>query len=189
MISDERARADAEWDRLASALAQLGIRYLPADADATPEITGQELLRELVSCGDPRLQDAAVALLLLQPELARVVETDAALDAEPRRRLAVTVVVAASLQREWKFSLDIYAPDRPWIDAPPLAIRLGLPDPAEDFGRAALHAAGDLLREEQEFPFNYEEGWEHAVKCLIRQRARELTRQNPASLGGGRDGP
>ena len=83
------------------------------------------------------------------------------------RLLAVSVLAAAALQRMWKFSLDLYMPGWIEIDATRLARELGMPLPAEDYGRATLNALDALLRTGDSFPTAYRAAWEDVGRHVL----------------------
>jgi len=80
------------------------------------------------------------------------------------------------LRRKWRFVLSIYLPRQPSIDAAPIAARLSVPSPQEGYGRPCLHAAAELLRRGQPFPYNYESSWTAAADHIledVRVQARQ----------------
>jgi len=80
------------------------------------------------------------------------------------------------LRRKWRFVLSIYLPGQPSIDAAPIAARLSVPSPQEGYGRPCLHAAAELLRRGQPFPYNYESSWTAAADHIledVRVQARQ----------------
>jgi hypothetical protein len=97
-------------------------------------------------------------------------------DDPARRLLLVSIVVAAALQNEWGFSLDLYLPEADRIAADQVAAELGLPSPAEDFGRPCLRATSRMLQRNAPFPFNFESGWEDSVHRLLSQLKRSASR-------------
>lgn len=176
-----------DWTELVDRLAANDVRYLLGGSDdreqATQDIDSAGALAvELARAPQARLRDALVALLLRHPEYSDDVEFAARQLAseDPARRLAlVTVVVAAALQREWGFSFDIYLPGRLRINAGDLAGEMKLPPPDGDFGRPCIAAAGELLRQDAAFPFNYEAGWRDVARRLLVQLVREARRSGP----------
>jgi hypothetical protein len=87
--------------------------------------------------------------------------------------LLLSILVAAALQSEWSFALDLYLPSQARIEADHLAAQLGLPSPRQDFGRPCLAAAARLLRNDNLFPVNYQADWESAARRLLSQLAKE----------------
>lgn len=163
-----------ELHDLVNRLASHSIHYFAvyADRHASAPAPLAPLLEDLARVPSSRLRSALVALLLRHPEYASTVQAVAGgipADDSTRRLLLLSVVVAAALQCEWRFTLDLYLPDRPRIDAESSAALLGLPSPWQDFGRPCLAAAGRLLREGEVFPYNYEADWENAARRLMAQ--------------------
>jgi len=170
-----------EWDELVARLAAFDIRYLgdgaaphPTDVAPVPELVCR-LIVDLCHVSDGRLRDVLPAFLVRHPELGSLAQDQAELlpaESSSRQWLEVSVIVAAALQREWAFSLDLYISPNRRIEADTLAERLGLPAPDEDYGRPCLKSAAALLRAGMDFPVDFEEGWEHATELLLRQLAR-----------------
>ncbi len=65
-------RLNHEWDALTSALNDLGVLHVAPSHERRPgaSIVSMELFRQLLESADARLQQAAIVLLLTQPELA-----------------------------------------------------------------------------------------------------------------------
>ena len=134
------------------------------------------LLRDLAQTSNSRLRSALIALLLRHPEQAPTAETVARglPPGDPTARLLLlSTLVAAALQSEWSFSLDLYLPHKTRIEADHLAVEFGLPLPREDYGRACMEEAARLLRKDGVFPVNHEADWENAVHRLLAQLVRE----------------
>lgn len=168
---------DYSSEDLVAALRLCGITYVTGGHETGRPVTAPlPLAMSLAEAPEARLRDALVALLLRHPEYAREV-VDAAYklaSSNPlRRRALLSVLVAAALQQEWRFTLDIYLPGSESIDADGIAKYYGLPSPQEDFGCACLKAIADLQRRDSLFPFNYEEGWRDAARRLFDQLIRE----------------
>lgn len=170
--------SEAGRDDLINRLASHGVRYFAAHDDGHESAPAPltPLIEELARACSSRLRGALVALLLRHPEYASRAEAVAgSLPAgDPTRRLLLlSVAVAAAPQCEWGFTLDLYLPDRPRIDAGSVAEQLDLPPPCQDYGRPCLVAAARLLREGDSFPYNYEADWENAARRLMAQLVRE----------------
>lgn len=174
------ARQERERDAdLISRLASHDIRYFAGDEGLVERPAAlKPLFVDLALASNARLRAALVALLLRHPEYA----PSAAKVARglphgdvARRRLLLSIVVAAALQSEWSFSLDIYLPVGRRIDAEGEALELGLPSPAEDYGRGCLAEASRLEGEDDIFPVNYVADWENAARRLLVQLAREAS--------------
>jgi hypothetical protein len=174
-----------EWRDLVDRLAVHDIHYLNggSEEESTPssytqasDVPVASLVVDLARAPQARLRDALIALLLRHPDYATTAEA-AAEDlaaADPIRQLVlVSIVVAAALQREWGFSLDLYLQDRIRIQADHLRMKLDLPPPNEDFGRPCLYAAAGLLLDGSEFPFAFVRGWRDVVHRLPAQLIRE----------------
>ncbi len=134
------------------------------------------LLRDLVRTSNSRLRSALIALLLRHPEYAPTAETvarDLPAGDPTGWLLLLSTLVAAALQSEWSFSLDLYLPGQKRIDVDHLAVEFRLPLPREDYGRACLGDAAQLLRRDSMFPVNHEADWENAVHRLLAQLVRE----------------
>jgi hypothetical protein len=136
---------DREWDRLAHALNQYGIRHLaPLGGGAAPAQADPEtLFRELAKSPDARLQEAAIPLLLTYPQFATSAQAAiTGLNGALRDRAIRRYVAACALQRMWRTRLELALGPHPLIPVPYLA-ELGLPGLDEDYGRAALRALAD----------------------------------------------
>jgi hypothetical protein len=160
-------------------LAGHGVRYFNESGGA-PESPASlaPLLQDLAYSPNGRLRSALIALLLRHPEYAAEAEefaSDLPEEDPARLLLLLSIVVAAALQCEWSFTLDIYLPDRMAIEAGRLAERLSLPPPTLDYGRPCLKAASHLLSKDEVFPANYKEDWENAARRLMAQLAREAS--------------
>jgi hypothetical protein len=165
-------------DDLINRLAGHDIHYLQRSASKPSSSAAPlaPLLEDLARATAGRLRSSLIALLLRHPEHAPVAEAvarDLTADDPVHGVLLLSVLVAAALQCEWGFSLDLYLPNRVRIQADHLATDLGLPSPHQDFGRPCLAAAARLLREDGEFPVNYEADWENAAHRLLSQLVRE----------------
>jgi hypothetical protein len=129
-----------EWDRLTTALNARGVLHvapLASAADPRP-ISDAELFRDLRSSRDPRLREAAIALLIVRPELAPAAR--AAIDSlvEPdRERATLHYVAASALQRMWRTRLRLNLGDQPLIP-PAFVDEWKLRPLDEDFGRRTL---------------------------------------------------
>ncbi len=134
------------------------------------------LLRDLAQTSNSRLRSALIALLLRHPEYApsaEMVARDCPTGDPTTRLLLLSTLIAAALQSEWSFTLDLYLPHQKRIEADHLAVEFGLPLPREDYGRSCLRDAAQLLRQDCVFPVNHEADWENAVHRLLVQLVRE----------------
>ncbi|MGH2447798.1 MAG: hypothetical protein ACRDFS_04255 [Chloroflexota bacterium] len=173
MVQDELDQK--QWDDLVDRLAAHDIRYFTGGRGhlAPPEVGLLPLALDLLRAPQARLHDALVALFLRHPAAASELAGELDLDEPVQRRVAISIVVAAALQSEWGFSLDIYLPGQPRIEAAALARYLSLPRPVLDYGRPCLRAAQRALLQGARFPFNYRAGWEDAVHRLLSQLIRD----------------
>jgi hypothetical protein len=140
--------AREEWDRLAAALNEYGIRHvspsLRVDGPVALDPTG--LFEALWRSPDARLQEATVPLLITWPDLAGAAHAairrlSSSLADRARRRY----VAASAFQRMWRTRLQMALGARPLI--PPAYVdELGLPSLDDDFGRATLL---ELARQEE----------------------------------------
>jgi hypothetical protein len=174
-----RAESEAnQQDDLIDRLASHDIRYLQGGgrqhiSSAAPLAP---LLTDLARATSSRLRSSLIALLLRHPGHAPAAEAaarDLAAEDSAGRLLLLSIVVAAALQNEWSFSLDLYLPSQVRLEADHLAAHFGLPPPRQDFGRPCLAAAAHLLRKDCLFPVNYEADWENAARRLLSQLAQE----------------
>lgn len=190
MSIDVTAAEDALRDDVVDRLRAHDIRYIgggnawsgrPSLYREARDAPVGPLVLALARSRDPRLRAALVALLLRHPEYAPAAlrEAENAPVAEnaqggvhTARLIAVSVLVAAALQRAWAFSLDLYLPGWSPIAADALARRLGVPSPSEDYGRATLDALDALLVRDDPFPTDYRGAWED-VGCHALDDLRE----------------
>lgn len=170
-------------DDVIDRLAQHGVRYFAGGTghrlDVPPPIAS--LLLDLARSPSARLRAALAALLPRHPEYAPTAEAvalDLPLGDPARETLLLSVVAAAALQAEWGFSLDIYLPSSPRIDAGRLCGELRLPAPKEDFGRPCLQAASARLAANDNFPTDYTGDWRHAARRLLSQLGRDALRDS-----------
>ena len=140
--------AATEWDTLATTLNQWGVLHV---APAHARVTGmprspRDLFTRLALATEPRLRQAAVALLLTHPHLAadaRAAITD--LPGDRREQAMRRYVAAAALQRMARTRIEERLGPLPLI--PPAYLEtLGLPSLDAEFGRATLFA---LAQDEQ----------------------------------------
>lgn len=189
-------RAEKQWDDLVCRLAKYGIHYLMSDgASSTTEPHRPEqgasdsedtelvsLVLNLARARHARLRDALIALFLRHPPAAdagRIAAGDLPTTDPARRLILLSTVVAAALQKEWAFTLDLYLPRQTPIDALDLAAEFGLPSPAQDYGRLCLIAASNVLARDAPFPYDFRAGWEDATRRLLAQ-LRQDTRDGAA---------
>lgn len=156
----ERSGHDpASWDILAAALNARGVRHVaPASRGIRPpRIDDEELYAALFRSPDPRLQEAAIGLLLVRPMSAVDAERAISrLDGALRDRAARRHTTAAALQRLWRTRLvDALGPHV--LIGAVYASELGAPPVDEDFGYRTLAA---VARGEQErYGYNAWDGY------------------------------
>jgi hypothetical protein len=178
-VSDaEAATRDALIDHLhAHDIHYLGGGNGPAASRTADEGSIDMLIPALAHSSDARLRTALVALLVRHPEYAPAALRAEAASEDPRvaRWIAASILAAAALQRAWIFSLNLYLPRWQSIEADALARRLGVPPPADDYGRATLLALDRLLAGDQSMPPDYYGAWEdvgrHAIADLREEAA------------------
>jgi hypothetical protein len=134
-----------EWDRLATALNRRGVLHVaPARARRAGVPTSDRALFErLFRSADPRLQQAAVVLLLTHPESAPEARAAiAALEGAVKDRAMRRYVAAAALQRMARTRIASHLGNQPPI-SPAYLAELGVPPLDTEFGRAALLAVAE----------------------------------------------
>jgi hypothetical protein len=127
-------------DRLVAALRDRGVDYLmPEDAAGAP-VGDEALIASLAANEDPRLRQALIALLMLEPHLAEYVPAIMEqLDEPARIELIAHYMAAVYSQSMWRIRLDNYLPPTP--DLPDFySEQLQLPSPDDEYGKAGLYA-------------------------------------------------
>ena len=143
------AADDAEWDRLTTALNRWGVLHVAPGRPrrASVPMTAVELFARLLRSPEPRLQQAAVVLLLTHPHLAA--DAQAAinrLDGVSRDRAMRRYVAAAALQRMARTRIAARLGPQPLL--PPAYLdALGLPSLDAEFGRETLLVLADQERD------------------------------------------
>src|SRR5262249_47469492 len=129
----------AEWDVLAAALNDCGVRHVaPGRWPRGPLPRGRDLIRRLLRAEEVRLQEALIPLLLTHPGLADDARREIdALEGEARDRARDLYVAAAALQQLGRDRIELSLGPKPPI---PDAYRaeLGLPSLEVDFGERTL---------------------------------------------------
>lgn len=163
---------------LIAALRQRGVDYLMSDSSTDEQVSDAELLASLAAHEDARLRSALIALFLLQPALAQLVQPVlAALAPEAQAELTARYMAAVYLQVFWRTRLAIYgleAERLPDLFSAPL----GLPAPEEMYGKPGLHALADWHQQQRPVAYNrrveYELVVEHLIASLkLRAHAKE----------------
>jgi hypothetical protein len=111
------------------------------------------------------LHEAAIALLLVRPDLASAAANAFHdLDGAPLRRAQYAYAAAGALQRKWRLRLRIALGPQPALPTAPIA-HLGLPDVEGEFGEPALREIS--RREEEEFGYDAWATYETAMDVLL----------------------
>lgn len=132
--------AAEEWDSLATALNDWGVKHVSNARPARAGIprTPRELFERLARSADPRLQEAAIVLLLTHPCLAGAARAAiASLNGPLRDRAMRRYVAAAALQRMARTRIALALGQQPDIPSAYLD-GLRLPSLDADFGRETL---------------------------------------------------
>lgn len=146
--SQDRRRADDEWDILTSALNDYGVIHVAPrrrrSSGLPPSAT--ELFERLLTSPERRLQQAAIVLLLTQPTLADCASAAIQkLSGVARDRAMRRYTAAAALQRMARTRIAMQLGPQP--DLPEHFVdHLELPPLTEEYGRAALF---ELARQEE----------------------------------------
>ncbi len=151
-----------------AALRQRGIDWL-APSDATPgkAVDAETLIASLAAQPDTRLRQALIGLFLLQPELAPIVPgLRAQLDDRAAQELLAHYTAAVYLQRMWRIRLGHYLesvaelPDY-------FSNEMGLPSPADEYGRAGLVALAEWHAEKSPYRLNHLSAYEGVADLLF----------------------
>lgn len=143
-------------ETLVAKLREQGIQYLaPSDAKATEAVaTNDALIAALLEQTDSRLKLAVIPLLIRHPELANSVTALVnQLDGQLATELRTLYTAAVYLQRLWKTRLSFYLDSTPLL--PDLfSQQLGLPSPAERYGKIGLYDLADVWKARSPYPFD-----------------------------------
>ena len=138
----DRDPAAGEWDTLAAALEERGIKHLSYGRRLRSGVprTARELFARLARAEDPRLQEAGIVLLLTHPHLADEARLAiSSLEGPLRERAMRRYVAAAALQRMARTRIALALGQQP--DIPPAYLdELQLPPLDQDYGRETLLA-------------------------------------------------
>lgn len=137
---DDRRLTDDEWDILTGALNDYGVIHVAPirrRSSGTPR-SATELFERLLTSREPRLQQAAIVLLLTQPALAKCAcAAIQKLSGVVRDRAMRRYVAAAAMQRMARTRIAMQLGPQP--DLPDYFVEdLGLPPLTHEHGRAAL---------------------------------------------------
>ena len=139
---------DDEWDTLVSALNDHGVVHVAPRRRRRSGLPGSAsaLFEQLLTSREPRLQQAAIILLLTQPALAgSAIEAIHNLTGATRDRAMRRYVAAAAMQRMARTRIAMQLGPQP--DLPEQFMQeLGLPSLADEYGRSALF---ELARQEE----------------------------------------
>lgn len=177
-----QAQAEREWDVLASALNTSGVEHLAPYRRVRQGLPqGAELFYLLARVSSVRLQEAAIALLLIRPDLA--VSARAAierLEGTERERAMYRYVAAAALQRMWRTRLEHDLGPQSLIPVAYLE-QLGLPPLDDDFGRTTLRALAE--QEEARYGHNAWAGYTSLIDLILAEISLKASRQRRARAG------
>lgn len=162
-----RADEADDWDRLAGALNQYGVRHVAPKArsrGARPQ-NPEALFLDLAKARRARLREATIPLLLTHPELAPAAQAAIERLAGVERDQAIRRYVAAcALQRMWRTRLELALGALPLVPAAYVA-ELDLPSLDGDHGRATLWALAD--QEEQRYGYNAWAGYTSLMELIL----------------------
>lgn len=162
--------------RLISALHAWGINYLMGGSysiNGNDRMSAVELVKCLAQCEYPRVRDASISLFLLHPELADAV-FEAYQTSEPpvAEQIAVLILAALYLQRQWSFQLTIALGHTPGFPEQRFA-RLWrdrrLPPPACQHGEKGLVALQEAEQRRRGLPLNFIGDWQNQLDHLLIQ--------------------
>lgn len=140
LVTRERQRADDEWDILTSRLNDYGVVHVAPGRRRLVGLPGSatELFERLLTSREPRLQQAAIFLLLTRPTLADCASAAIQkLNGPARDRAMRRYVAASALQRMARTRIAMQLGPQPELPAYFLE-DLGLPPLADGYGCAAL---------------------------------------------------
>jgi hypothetical protein len=146
--AQDRRRADDEWDILTSALNDYGVIHVAPHRrrSSSKPRSVTELFERLLTTPEPRLQQAAVVLLLTQPVLAdSALAAIQRLDGVARDRAMRRYVAAASLQRMARTRIALQLGPQSLLPEQ-FVEDFRLPPLSGEYGRAALF---ELARQEE----------------------------------------
>lgn len=169
-------------EELVAALRERGIDYLaPSDAQLTQTIDDKLLVASLAAHSDPRLRQALIALFLIQPRMASIVERmRAELGLEAARQLMACYQAAVYLQRVWMIRLKRLLPDYPQL--PDLySAEMQLPDAEAGYGEAGLHALAEQERNRSPQHANCLSEFEGVADLLFQSLKQRERMHEPAS--------
>lgn len=173
--------SENEWDLLAAALNEYGIKHLAPGAPVKGVLPhGEELLNRLATSPIVRLHEAITVLLLTHPDLdAEVRRAIARLEGDARLKTTYRYVAACALQQMWgtRLATDL-GPRRPI--QPAYLDLLHLPSLDEDFGRATLVALNN--REEVRFGYDAWAGYTSLMDLFLNELIDPTWREAGAGL-------
>jgi len=171
-------------ETLVAALRDRGVDYLaPSDAKLEQPVDDETLLASLATHGDPRLRQALIALLLLQPQLASLVpRVQKQLASSALQELKAFYMAAVYLQTMWRirlgYSLKFFADLPDYFSA-----ELNLPKAEELYGKAGLYTLADWHASQSPFRFNHLSAYEGVADLLFQSLELKTHRYEPAPIG------
>jgi hypothetical protein len=173
---------NASFDRkevtiLIHALQARGVSYLMGDelppGEDVREIDPVQLLRRLVRCGFPLVENAVIGLLLLHPEYAPfVVEALQSSEAETAEALAVMTLATLYMQEWWLYRLAFAFGRLPSFPKEPFVAlweERHLPAPSVGYGRDGFLALQEYEQKRYGLPINFLGDWQNQVNHLLLQ--------------------
>ena len=169
-----------DWDEVTSLIQLLrsqGVLYLIGeDASLGGEnetIEPVQLIQRVASCGYPLVENAAISLFILHPEIASAV-TSALQLSEPdlAERIAVLTLATLYLQQWWFFRLTFALGRLPNFPAAPFASlweERHLPSPDSGYGLDGLLALQMNLQQQYGLPLNFLDDWQNQIMHLLQQ--------------------
>ncbi len=175
---------DVERERLVSALAENGVRFLAGGDAEARHLSPSELIAGLACHPDPRLHSGLTALFLLHPDWSTCVPSiSETLKGAALLELQVRYMAAVYLQRMWRTRLSFYLGDFQML--PDLySLEWGLPSPEERFGKTGLVALADWHTQRSAYPFNRLASYGRSADLLFGQLIAEARHHELATTSG-----
>lgn len=186
MMSINTDSDGAEVDALINLLHAWDVSYLWGNGTAAEEdpasVSPTQLLRRLMACHFPLVEDATISLLILHPELASAVgEVLQSGEHEISEHLAVLTLATLYMQEWWFFRLTSALgrlsafPETPFVA---LWEERRLPAPDVGYGREGLLALQEYQQQKYDVPLNFLHDWQNQINHLLDQEdahRRELS--------------
>ena len=171
---------DFDRDEIATLIAllnQKGIGYLIGEGASLSEdeenLNPVVLIQRLAACNYPLVEDAAISLFILHPELApSVAEALQSSQHETAENLAVLVLATLYMQQWWLFRLAFALgqlpsfPEEPFVS---LWQERHLPPPSSGFGLDGLLALEEYQQQRFSLPLNFRHDWQNQIDHLLIQ--------------------